>query len=434
MKTVLILTYYWPPSAGSGVQRWLKFAKYLPEFGWKPVIITPRDGTAPYYDQGLLADVPPEAEIIHTGTLEPFALYNALQGKKKDAAIPVGMIGLTEKKGIFHRFSSYLRANLFVPDARRGWMPYARRAALERIAQGGIDAFVTTGPPHSTHLAGLDIQRRTGLPWLADLRDPWTNIYYNRTLPRTAATEAKDRAWETQVVQAASAVTVVSPGMADEFAPRARRLEIIYNGYDSDDLPAHRPQPWPEFSLSHVGNFFPSLESPGLTQALVQLVAQEPGFARDFRLRCTGLLDPEVEARWRAAGLGEYLITHPPVSHAEAVVEMMRASMLLFSIANEGNVRALVSGKIFEYLATGLPILALGSNESGAAEVLRQSGSGSMLPQDDAEGIRQSIVTAYHAWLANSRQPIAADTAGGERYSRRSLTGEMATLLGEITR
>ena len=431
MKTVLILTYYWPPQAGSGVQRWLKFAKYLPEFGWKPVIITPQNGTAPYYDDELLKDVPPEAEVIHTSTLEPFALYNALQGKKPKAAVPVGMMGLTEKKGMFHRLANYLRANLFVPDARKGWMPYARKAALKRIAEGDIDLVVTTGPPHSTHLAGLDIMRQTSLPWLADLRDPWTNIYYNKTLPRTRATQAKDHAWETTVVQAASAVTVVSPGMADEFAPRAKRLEVIYNGYDETDIPALPPPPHEGFALSHVGNFFPSLESPGLTAALVLLCREEPGFADDLRLRFTGLLDSGVEGRLRTAGLGPHIHVTPPVSHKEAVIEMMKATVLLFSIANEGNVRALISGKIFEYLATGLPILALGSAQSGAAEVISQAAMGSMVPHDDAEGIQESLRKAYVDWKGNGKKPVKA-LGNGTQYSRRALTGELVTLLNDL--
>ena len=432
MKTVLILTYYWPPSAGSGVQRWLKFAKYLPDCGWRPIIVTPKNGTAPYYDDGLLQDVPAEAEVIHTGTLEPFAIYNALQGKRKDAPIPVGMMGLTEKKGIFHRLSNYLRANLFVPDARKGWVPYATQAALRRIAQGGIDVLVTTGPPHSTHLAGLAIHRQTGIPWLADLRDPWTNIYYNQTLPRTAATQAKDRAKETEVVQTANAVTVVSPGMADEFGARARRLEVIYNGYDADDLPAVRPAPHPGFCLSHVGNFFPALESPGLVSALANLVNEEPGFADDLQLRFTGLLDAGVEARLREAGLGRFLHLTPPVAHHAAVVEMMQASVLLFSIANEGNVRALVSGKIFEYLATGLPILPIGDHASGAGEVLAQAGMGPMLAHADGAAIQTQLRQFYRDWQAQGRQPLAGHNQGAAAFSRQGLTQQLARLLQKI--
>ena len=426
------MTYYWPPSAGSGVQRWLKFAKYLPQNGWKPVIITPKNGTAPYYDDGLLADVPPEAEVIFTGTLEPFAIYNALQGKKRSATVPVGMMGLTEKKGPFHRLSNYLRANVFVPDARKGWVPYATQAALARIEQGDIDLVVTTGPPHSTHLAGLAIAKQTGLPWLVDLRDPWTNIYYNKTLPRTAKTQAIDRAWETDVVKTASAVTVVSPGMADEFGDRAKRLQIIYNGYDVDDLPTERPSPHPGFTLSHVGNFFPSLESKGLVKALVRLLEEEPGFSQHFKLRFTGLLDADVEVRLREAGLSSFMTITPPVPHHEAVIEMMRASILLFSLSKEGNTRALVSGKVFEYLATGLPILSIGDKQSGANEVLVQAERNRMLAHDDAEGIHRELQSVYHAWVANNQYPVLGGTNGALRFSRQGLTGQLTQLMDTL--
>ena len=414
------------------MQRWLKFAKYLPEFGWQPIIITPEKGTAPYYDDGLLKDVPPEAEIIRTGTLEPFALYNALQGKKKTEPIPVGMIGLTEKKGGFHRLAAYLRANLFVPDGRVGWVPFAEKAALKRIAQGDIDVLVTTGPPHSTHLAGLAVAQKTGIPWLADLRDPWTNVYYNQQLPRSARTKARDLALETSVLNAATAITVVSPGMADEFGPRAKRTEVIYNGYDAEDIPENRPTPYPDFSLSHIGNFFPSMESTGLVEALARLLKEEPGFADDFKMRFTGLLDPQVHNRFIEAGLGNHIVVNKPVPHAEAVLEMMRASVLLFSIPAEGNVRAMVTGKIFEYLATGLPILALGDANSGAGEVLEQAGQEKMSLHGDGVRIFEKLQKLYQAWRANNNTPNTGISTDIEGFSRKNCTRKLAVILGEL--
>jgi glycosyltransferase involved in cell wall biosynthesis len=282
-------------------------------------------------------------------------------------------------------------------------------------------------------LAGLAIAKQTGLPWLADLRDPWTNIYYNKALPRTAATKAKDYAWESEVVASADAVTVVSPGMADEFGPRAKRLEVIYNGYDSEDLPAHRPTPHPEFTLSHVGNFFPSLDSPGLVEALARLVKTEPGFGQDLQIRFTGLLDTEVEARFREAGLGDMLVVTPPVSHQFAVVEMLQATVLLFALTKEGeNVRGLVSGKIFEYLATGLPILAIGSTQSGAYEVMSAAGRTNMYSHNDADGIYQELKKLYHTWKVQNNTPIALDTTQAERFSRKGLTQQLSILLDSI--
>jgi glycosyltransferase involved in cell wall biosynthesis len=321
-----------------------------------------------------------------------------------------------------------------VPDGRVGWIPFAKTAALKRIARGDIDVIVTTGPPHSTHLAGLEVSKKTSVPWLADLRDPWTNIYYNHQLPRTAGTKAKDLAYETSVLQGASAITVVSPGMADEFGNRAKRTKIIYNGYDTDDIPKKRPQPYPEFTLSHIGNFFPSMESAGLIKALKRLIAEEPTFASHFKLRFTGLLDPQVQLRLEEAGLAPYMEVKKPVPHKEAVLEMMRATMLLFSIPAEGNVRAMVTGKVFEYLATGLPILALGDDRSGAAEVLIMAGQEKMCAHEDGVRIFEKLQKRYHIWLSLGGTQEYTISTEIEAFSRRNCTQKLSRLLDTIAR
>ena len=433
-KKVLILAYYWPPSSGSGVQRWLKFSKYLPQFGWDPVIITPEKGTAPYYDESLLKDVLPGVEVIKTKTLEPFALYNRLQGKKPSDTIPVGMMGLKDSKSRFQKVAGFIRANLFVPDARKGWAPFAAEAAIKRIRQGDIAAFVTTGPPHSTHLAGLKVKQATGLPWIADLRDPWVNIYYNKDLPRLPYFRQKDQAYENAVLAKADAVTVVSPGMVNEFGPRSKRIELIYNGYDTEDLPQNAaPAPTDAFILSHIGNFFPSLDSDGLRQALVQLMADVPGFRNQFRLDFTGMTDPFVMERFRAAGLESMCRFNPPVGHKQAVKLMFGSSGLLFSISRDGDAKVLLSGKLFEYLATGLPILSLGDPQGAAAILLKNASHAPMLDYDDVEGIKSRILSLYQAWLANGKTATPLPKSDIEKYSRRALTGEMASLLGSIS-
>jgi glycosyltransferase involved in cell wall biosynthesis len=429
LKTVLILVYYWPPQAGSGVQRWLKFVKYLPEFGWNPVIITPRNGTAPYYDKALLNDVPPQATIIHTETLEPFALYNTLQGKKRQTAIPVGMIGVAGSTSPFKRFSAWIRGNLFIPDARKGWQPYAQNAALSYIQENKVDVIVTTGPPHSTHLAGLWLKKKTGLPWLADLRDPWTNIYYNASLSRSQWARAKDRKYEDAVLATADSVTVVSPGMAAEFGHRAKELAVIYNGFDTDDFPTPVPDPRPGFfTLAHVGNFFPSLASSGLVEAL-QLLLQNPKVASVFRFRFVGLLDPGVEESFRSAGLGTYLELVGTVEHKQAVAEMCQANMLLFSISKDGDTRVLVSGKVFEYLATGVPILAIGDSESGAANILNQAARPAMVAHSESAEILQQLTDAFTRWEAHGtiRNP------SGQQFSRKALTHSLSDLLLKLS-
>ncbi len=417
------------------MQRWLKFSKYLPQFGWDPVIITPEKGTAPYYDESLLKDVPPGTEVIKTGTLEPFALYNKLQGKKADDTIPVGMMGLKDSKSRFQKLAGFIRANLFVPDARKGWAPYAAKAAIERIKKGDISAFVTTGPPHSTHLAGLKVKQATGLPWIADLRDPWVNIYYNKDLPRMAYFRNQDQRYEDTVLGCADAVTVVSPGMVAEFGPRSKQIELIYNGYDSEDLPQNpSPAPTDNFTLAHIGNFFPSLDSEGLRKALIDILKEEPDFEKNFRLEFTGMTDPFVVERYKAAGLEGICRFNPPINHKEAVKLMFGASALLFSISRDGDSKVLLSGKLFEYLATGLPILSLGDPEGAASMLLAGAGHAPMLDYDDAAGLKERILDLYKTWKVNGQRATTLPKQDIERFSRRALAGEMGALLGRLAK
>jgi len=199
-KKALIFTYYWPPSSGPGVQRFLKFCKFLPEFDWEPIVVTPANGSYPYTDDSLLKDVSEYVKVYKTKTLEPFAIFNMLQGKK-GKSVPVALIGLQDSPSIFQKLSKYIRANCFIPDARVGWKKYAIKEGSRIIQNEKIDVIITTSPPHSTHLVGLELQKKHNIPWLADFRDPWTNIYFNRKLPRTARTKAKDKALEDKVVK-----------------------------------------------------------------------------------------------------------------------------------------------------------------------------------------------------------------------------------------
>ncbi|MBI1192811.1 MAG: glycosyl transferase family 1 [Bacteroidetes bacterium] len=436
-RRVLLLTYYWPPAGGPGVQRFLKFARYLREYGWEPIIITPADGAYPYRDESLLGDIPEGLHVIRTGTREPFALYNRLTGKK-GKEVPVAMVGFKDSRSPVQRLAKWVRANFFIPDARVGWKPFAVKAALTEIAAGRragaepgekICGFITTGPPHSTHLAGLELKRKTGLPWIADFRDPWTTVYYNAFFPRSARTKRVDQRMEDQVLAAADHIAVVSEGMAEEFRGRSRALSVLYNGFDEQDMYTGPLEPSEFFQLVHVGNMKPNQQVPALWQALAECVRSDPGFARHFRLHFTGSLDPGVAQAVRDAGLEHYLEHEPFVAHQEATRRMALAGMLLFVIPDATNNRRIITGKIFEYLACNTRMLAIGPQDGDAAGIMRQAGRGPMLGYTDKDGMVLQLRRAYVEWLSGGQLPLREPGGDYLRFSRRSLTGNLAAIL-----
>ena len=329
-KKVLVITYYWPPAAGPGVQRFLKFCKYLPEFGWDPIVLTVSSGSYSSEDASLDQDVITSLPVYKSKTFEPFTAYNRLRGSKGNA-MPVSLMGIKEDKRLIQRLSLYIRANYFIPDARKGWKSYALKMVKTIMQEHDINAVITTGPPQSTHLIGLEMKKRYNLPWLVDFRDPWTTVYYNKFFPRTAATERKDKALEDAVLHSADAVVAVSAGLGAEFRERAKRLEIIYNGFDTEDIPESKDGATVQFTLEYIGNLKPNQNPENLWIALNELQDEVTEFRDKFRLNLTGNIDSyladDLKNKYNLEGILN-LVAY--VSHNEAVGRMVNTSMLFW--------------------------------------------------------------------------------------------------------
>mgnify|MGYP003348702511 CR=1 FL=1 len=324
MKKVLIFTYYWPPAGGVAVQRWLKFSKYLPEYGWEPIIVTVENGSYPYYDESLLKEISPSLRVYRTKTFEPFELYNFLRGKK-GKSLPVVSVGSKNQKSFFQKISEYVRANYFIPDARKGWVPYAVKQAEIILAEEKIDAIVTTGPPHSTQLIGLQLKNKHAIKWLADFRDPWTGIFYNNILPRTDSTRQKDNALESQVLQTADEVTVISKGMEEGFKSRAKKISTLYNGYDEEDFLESEKQKNDDeiFTIRYVGNLMASQNVSVFWKALST-------YQNEIRVEVIGRVDEEVKKSIEENGISQMVSYSGFIEHSQAVKLMQSAQLLLF--------------------------------------------------------------------------------------------------------
>lgn len=425
MKKVLIITYYWPPAAGPGVQRVLKMTKFMGEFGWEPLILTVKNGTYSSLDNTLEKDIPQNVKVFQTKTLEPFRWLNMLPGKKNQGKT-IGLIGYDSKKSLFNKISLYIRANFFIPDARKGWKKYAVPAAIRIIKNHKVDAVITTGPPHSAHLIGLAVKKKLKLPWIADLRDPWVDVFYNHLLPRTKSTVRKDKGLEKKVLTSAGRVTVVSRGLKKTFSHITNNVVEIFNGYDPDDLPPFcKPQKTKRFTLAYIGNFKPNQNTPVLWQACGELMDKHTCLRELLEISLTGNIDGSVIGSIKKQGLEGNLTLRDYVPHAQATQLMSEASLLLFVVPQANNSQLIITGKLFEYIASCTPILSLGPPEGDASQILRETGRGQMYSWDDLQKIKGKILEYYNLWKENNHIPVKVSNFGVEKYTREYQTGRI---------
>jgi glycosyltransferase involved in cell wall biosynthesis len=435
-RRVLVLTYYFPPSGGAGVQRVLKFTKYLPAVDWTPVVLTVKEGAYPARDASLWRDVPASAEVHRTRSWDPYQLYARLTGQSGDEAVVQGSVE-GEGRDWKRLLARWVRANVFVPDARVGWVPFAVWRGRQLLADRKVDAILTTGPPHSTHLAGAALQWLTGTPWVADFRDPWTDINYYQELPHTPWARWLDAALERLVLRRAQAVTTVSPtwrdGLARTVSSRRRdteRFSVVQNGFDEDDVPSTPVRPSREaFELTHVGSLYASRNPESLWRALRRLQAGLSTF--NLRLRLVGPVDPPVWQSLDQHGLTAITEHVPYVPHTDAVTYMRRAGLLILSIESFPRAEGMMTGKIYEYLASGRPVVGIGPPQGDAAALLRKTEGGRLFGRDDPAGLARFIRTHYAAWEMGLPLSGAAPEAL-RPYRRRAQTERMATLLGEV--
>lgn len=433
-RRVLFVTYYYPPSGGPGVQRSLKFTRYLPAFGWMPTVLTvrPEHASYPDLDPDLGDEIPVDIDVERTYAWDPYAIYARVLKKQKEDVVSVGFLGEAQMN-VRQRVARWIRANVFLPDARVGWVPFAVRRGDDLLLRERFDSIVTTGPPHSVHLIGLLLAYRHGIPWLTDFRDPWTEIDYYADLPMTAPARALDAMMERLVLRRATAGTVVSRSMHEQLSRSGDLpLEVIENGFDPADFEGVSGDLSPdEFVLSHVGNLNEARNPKALWEALGRLDVEAT--MPKLRLSFVGNVEPAVLASAARYGLNDRLRTMPYVPHADAVRRMKSATMLLLSINRVKGSEGIVTGKVYEYVATGRPVLGLGPVMGDAARVLHESGAGTMLDFDDVAGITAHLRRCYDDWAAGRPLEGAGEIAAG-RYSRREQAGELAALLESISK
>lgn len=439
MKRVLIITYYWPPSGGSGVQRWLKMSKYLPENGWQPVIYTADNAEYPVEDRSLEQDVAPEAEVIRRPIVEPYAFYKKFLGMKKGEKVKAGFINEgTKKTGWKERLSVWLRGNFFIPDARCWWIKPSVRHLSKYLKEHPVDAMVSTGPPHSMHLIAKALHKKFNIPWVADFRDPWTDIDFYGDLKLTRCSDKKHHRLERQVLAEATRVVTVGWNCAQGLENHgATDVAVITNGYDdfgricvqTDENPSPHNHKTAVFTMSHIGIMGASRNPETFWQAISEIFVKTDENL-SLKIRLIGQTDNSVLDSIKRNNIENFVEIIPYIPHNQVVIEQENSDVLLLFINRTPNAKGVLTGKIFEYMASGRPILGIGPEDGDSARILNETQTGVVVDFDDKEKMKSVILDFYNKYQENQLVTKYNEEVG--KYSRRNLTKEFAKLLNSL--
>lgn len=438
MKRVLVITYYWPPTGGSGVQRWVKFAKYLPQHGWQPVIYTPENPEQLAIDSTLEAEIPKEVEVLKTHITEPYELYKKFlrkSGHSKEA-VEVNPVN-AQNKSFLQKLAMWVRGNLFRPDPRCMWIGPSVKFLKQYLKEHPVDLIVSTGPPQSMHLIGRRLAAETGIPWIADFRDPWTKIFYFKHLSMTRGTQRWHKRMEKKVLDEASAVVAVSPLVQQEFQTMTHtNVELITNGYDECDFPggkceeavggAERP-----FVVTHTGLFAADGNPVELWEVLAQKCKKDEHFRKSLKIKLIGKTDEQVISSIESAGLKDNLENSGYLPHAAAVQEQRKASLLILPLRREPEYKAVLPGKLFEYLASWRPVLGIGQPDGAMSMILNQTKTGVVLNWDDKASLSRFLDLCWKNHLDGT---LTVDDADISQFTRKELTCKMVELFEKVTR
>jgi glycosyltransferase involved in cell wall biosynthesis len=430
MKKILIITYYWPPSGGAGVQRWVKFVKYLVRMNFDPLVLTvhPDSATYPQTDPTLAADIPENVQVFYAKSFELYALYKKFSSNKE---VPYGGFANTKKLDFKEKVIRFIRGNFIIPDPRKGWNKYAIAKAKELFLTHQIDTVITTSPPHSTQLIGLHLQKELNVKWVADLRDPWTDIYYFNQMYPTYLARQIHKNLEKKVLVNADRIITVSEELKKLFSGKAEntshKIKVIPNGFDTADFQGAKQAVHQDvFYISYVGTISNEYTFSGFIKALVDLPKEVHS---KLRIRFIGEMPSELIEQFKKAELIELIELTGYVPHHKAIEFLFSSDMLLLIIPDVKNNEGILTGKLFEYLASQKPILLIGPEKGDAAKIVHETNSGVICGYNDHQKIKENIIHIIE--LKQSGQLNSA-SSGYLEYSRENLTKKLVEVLESL--
>lgn len=438
MKKILIITYYWPPAGGSGVQRWLKFVKYLTRKNYYCIVYTPENPEFPVIDNSILKDIPPKNfEVIKTKIFEPYSLYKFFTGKSKKEKITVSFLSENKIKSSFkEKISQWIRGNLFIPDAKMCWIKPSINYLSDYIQKNKIDVIISTGPPHSMHLIALGLKNKfTNIRWIADFRDPWSNIDFLNDLHLTKWAQQKHQQLEKKVVQSADAVISVSPTLTYELSQLSPELKTkfftITNGFDEEDYYElnnlqHPSTPKDNSIVITYAGLIPSNRNPEVLWKAIQQLSNENLLPQNFTVHLIGKVDISVWENIQKYNVERYIKKTEYLPHSEVLKLETQADALLLIINNAPNSKGILTGKLFEYLALQKPIIAIGPTDGDAAQIIKTTNAGVVIDYNDIESMKNTLLQIIHHKISS---PQIKDVM---LFSRNHLTEQLIQVIESL--
>ncbi|WP_411896146.1 glycosyltransferase family 4 protein [Winogradskyella sp. A2] len=426
-KKVLVITYYWPPAGGPGVQRWLKFVKYLPDFNIIPIVYCPENPSYPIIDESLIDEVSNDIEVIKKTIREPYGLARIFS-KKSANKISSGIIPRVKKQSFIEKLLLYVRGNYFIPDARKNWINPSVKFLTKYLTESGINTIVTTGPPHSLHLIGLNIKNAIGVKWIADFRDPWTTIGYHKELKLTPRAERKHRTLESQVLNSADEIIVTSNNTKTGFSSKTSQpITVITNGYDRHNVT--NDQKDENFTFSHIGSLLSERNPQVLWEVISEIISENDDFAEKFQLNLIGVVSEEVLQSIKDHQLDNYLNVVGYVEHKEALAYQMKSQVLLLIEIDSEDTKTIIPGKVFEYLISETPILAVGPSDSDVEKIIKSTNTGYYFTYDAKANLKTQILSLFADY---NSQNIEVNAVGIAQYSRKALTEKLSKIINRV--
>ncbi len=431
MKKILVITYYWPPAGGVSVLRTLKIVKYLAEFGWTPIVYAPSNALYPYLDHNNLNDIPENIQIIKRPIREPFRIFKFLTGRKKTESLDSILQVRRKKFKLIENLGIWIRGNFFIPDARFLWINPSVRYLTKLLKKNKVDAIFSDGPPHTNTVIACKLSQKLGIPWLSDFQDPWTQADYFRMFNMGKRALKSHRKLEEECIKTAKKIIIASPTWKKDLELiGARNVDVIYYGYDESDFKKYDEITPSDNKLIifHAGLIGVDRLPLTFLRLLRELVEQYPAISEKLSLQLAGQVDYEIKRAISEYKLSQYVEYVGFIERKKVIERYFKSHLLLLLLNKAFNEKGRLPGKLYEYLRSGRPILALGNPEGDAGRILEETNAGICLDYDNQKDIRGFMIKVLND--ADYKQTV--NWTAIKQYSNYNQTKKIAGYLDNI--